>query len=239
MTGSTESNRGVPNLFSYYRSQAAALFSEDDTPFHDPQAKEQLSADTIGAEMSHLRREKLNALLKQCVKDLNQEADEMLEPVRSLYLLQSQLRNKTAPSSLISEDVTSGEDIELLLASDSKLLEETVSNYSSELLAKLDSMEQELEKLLDNVMTACRPMTRAEKRDLQKSIKELPAGNLDRVAEITQNHYLASGKDFSNEVLVDLEQGDNIMLWRLHFYVQAVKSAQRLAAHKGDTTNNR
>lgn len=49
-------------------------------------------------------------------------------------------------------------------------------------------------------------MSQEEKRDLQKSIKELPRGNLKRVAEIIRDHYVASGKEFSDEVTVNLEE---------------------------------
>lgn len=45
-----------------------------------------------------------------------------------------------------------------------------------------------------------------EKRDLQRSIKELPGGNLKRVADIIKDHYVASGKEFSDEVTVNLEE---------------------------------
>lgn len=51
-----------------------------------------------------------------------------------------------------------------------------------------------------------RPMSRDEKRDLQRSIKELPGGNLKRIAEIIKDHRAASGKAFSDEVTVNLEE---------------------------------
>lgn len=49
-------------------------------------------------------------------------------------------------------------------------------------------------------------MTHGEIRELQKSIKELPERNLNRVAEIVGNHNLTPGKDFNDEVIVNLDQ---------------------------------
>jgi len=49
-------------------------------------------------------------------------------------------------------------------------------------------------------------MTRGEIRELQKSIKELPERNLNRVAEIVGNHCIASGRDFNDKVIVNLDQ---------------------------------
>lgn len=49
-------------------------------------------------------------------------------------------------------------------------------------------------------------MSRGEKRDLQKSIKELPGENLVRIAGIIKNHYAALGKEFPDEVVVNMEE---------------------------------
>lgn len=45
-------------------------------------------------------------------------------------------------------------------------------------------------------------MSRGEKRDLQRSIKELPGENLERVAGIIKNHYVALGKEMPDDVFV-------------------------------------
>lgn len=49
-------------------------------------------------------------------------------------------------------------------------------------------------------------MTRTEKLDLQKAIVELPGGNRDRIAGIVEEHCRTSGKDFSDEVIANLDQ---------------------------------
>lgn len=49
-------------------------------------------------------------------------------------------------------------------------------------------------------------MGRGEKRELKKSIKELPGPNLERVAEIIRNHYAALGREMPDEVLVNMEE---------------------------------
>lgn len=49
-------------------------------------------------------------------------------------------------------------------------------------------------------------MSRGEKLDLRKAIMELPGGNRDRIAGIVQEHCKTSGKDFSDEVIANLDQ---------------------------------
>ncbi|KAL0741722.1 hypothetical protein Bca4012_083235 [Brassica carinata] len=151
----------------------------------------------------------------------------MQSRARSMHLM-SQLSNKKPSISVTNEEVK--DDIQLLMKSDPGLFKEIVKKHTDDVLASLNDMQHQAEKLLDNVATSCRPMSRDEKRDLQKSIKELPGGNLKRVAEIIKDHYVASGKEFSDEVTVNLEEEDDVMLWRLHFYVAAVKSARKLAS---------
>ncbi|VVB09411.1 unnamed protein product [Arabis nemorensis] len=227
-----ESSRVGPDFFGYYRDQVAELLSKEERiPNHEPSAT--TSTEAIGAKLSNLKNEKLNALLRQSVWDLVPEIDEMQSRACSMHLM-SQLKNKK-PSTIpeIPEDPTFKEvedDIQLLMRSDPTLVKEIVRKLSDDLFTRLDNMEQQLEKLLDNVVTTCRPMSRGEKRDLQKSIKELPRENLVRVAGIIKNRYAALGKEFSDEVVVNMEEEDNIMLWRLHYYVAAVKSAQELSS---------
>ncbi|CAL9248417.1 unnamed protein product [Arabidopsis halleri] len=233
---SIEVQRNKPDTFGNYRSQVAELLSQGEgtgerISHHDQQQRH--SESVIGDGMSNLEKENLNVLLRQCVRNLTPEVDEMQECVCSLYLI-SQLGNKcqsSSPSNLVPEESGGAreDDIQLLLRSDPDMVKNITSQYSNVLLSKLDNMQQELEKLLDDVVATCRPMTRVEIRELQKSIKELPERNLNRVAEIVGNHYITSDKDFNDKVIVNLDQADNIMLWRLHFYVRAVKSAQKLA----------
>ncbi|KAG7558973.1 Endonuclease/exonuclease/phosphatase superfamily [Arabidopsis thaliana x Arabidopsis arenosa] len=233
---STEIQRNKPDTFGNYRSQVAELLSQGERISHhdqQQQANERHSESVIGDGMSNLEKENLNVLLRQCVRNLTPEVDEMQECVCSLYLI-SQLGNNcqsSSPSNLVPEESGRAreDDIQLLLRSDPDMVKNITSQYSNVLLSKLDNMQQELEKLLDDVVATCRPMSRGEIRELQKSIKELPERNLNRVADIVGSHYITSGKDFNDKVIVNLDQADNIMLWRLHFYVGAVKSAQKLA----------
>ncbi|KAL9830288.1 putative NET domain-containing protein [Arabidopsis thaliana] len=227
---SSEIQRSRGDTFGSYRSLVAEVLSQGERISHHDQqqeANERHSESVIGAGMSNVEKENLNVLLRQCVRNLTPEVDEMQECVRSLYLI-SQLGNKcqsSSPSDFVPEESGGAreDDIQLLLRSDPDMVKNITSQYSNVLLSK------ELERLLDDVVATCRPMTRGEIRELQKSIKELPERNLNRVAEIVGNHSIASGEDFNDKVIVNLDQADKVMLWRLHFYVGAVKSAQKLA----------
>ncbi|KAG2301506.1 hypothetical protein Bca52824_030157 [Brassica carinata] len=133
--------------------------------------------------------------------------------------------NNTATARDRSED-----DVKNLL-SNPDIVKKLTSQYSNILFHELEDMQQQLESLLDDVVATCRPMTRGEKRDLQKAVMELPGGNRDRIAGIVEEHCRTSGKDFSDEVIANLDQSeDNVMLWRLHFYIGAVENAQKLAS---------
>ncbi|CAN6839281.1 unnamed protein product [Brassica oleracea] len=227
-TPSTDSSTTGPNFLGCYRDQVAELLSEEERlPHHEDGDTKKPSTEIIGAGISSLKREKLKALLRQCVTDLIPGVDEMQSRARSM-LLMSQLSNKKPSISVTNEEVE--DDIQLLMKSDPRLFKEIVKKHTDDVLTSLNNMQQQAEKLLDNVATSCRPMSRDEKRDLQRSIKELPGGNLKRIAEIIKDHHAASGKAFSDEVTVNLEEEDNVMLWRLHFYVAAVKSARKLAS---------
>ncbi|CAA0406575.1 unnamed protein product [Arabidopsis thaliana] len=240
MTPSLESNRTGPDFFGYYRAQVEELLSQEEKiPHHNHVDAKKSSAEIIGAELSDLKQEKLNALLRQCVLNSIPEVDEMQSRVDSMHLM-SQLSNKkrstlpTNAESVIPEDPRCKEvedDLRLLMKSDPSLVKEIVGKHSSDLLARLNERQQHLEKLLDNVVTTCRPMSRGEKRDLQKSIKELPAKNLERVAGIIKNQYVALGKEMPDDVFViNMEEEDKVLLWRLHYFVVAVKSARKLAS---------
>ncbi|CAH8353172.1 unnamed protein product [Eruca vesicaria subsp. sativa] len=181
----------------------------------------------IGDGMSHLKKEDLNVLLRQCVRDLTPQVDEMHMRVCSMKLFSENATkfNVPAASTCATED-----DIQNLL-SNPDIVKKLTSQYSNVLLHELDNMQQQVENILDNVVATCRPMSLEEKRDLKKAIMELPGGNRDRVAGIVEEHCRTSGKDFSDEIIANLDQlEDNIMLWRLHFYVGAVKNAQELAS---------
>ncbi|CAN8253761.1 unnamed protein product [Cochlearia groenlandica] len=224
-----------PDSFGNYRSRVSAFLSQQErSSRHDEEDSPESSA--IGANMSNLKRDNLNVLLRQCVKDLTPEVDEMQHRVRSLCMISQLRKNDPSSSPQVLKSLLPQEsggarddDIQLLLHSDPDIVKKITSQYSNVMLSQLKNMKEQLDGLLDGVVNTCRPMTNDEKKDLEKSIKELPEKNMDRVADIIGNHYMISGKNMSGQVMVNLDKADNILLWRLHYYVGAVKSAQKLA----------
>ncbi|KAI4350604.1 hypothetical protein L6164_005049 [Bauhinia variegata] len=106
-------------------------------------------------------------------------------------------------------------------------VEEVVKKHSDELYGQLECMEQQLESLLDAVMSKCRPMTLTEKQQLQKQLKKLPPRNLDRVAELICRSK-AGEKQSCDDIFVDPEKEDNTTLWRLYYYAEAVDKAKSI-----------
>ncbi|XP_043703218.1 uncharacterized protein LOC122653459 isoform X2 [Telopea speciosissima] len=121
------------------------------------------------------------------------------------------------------------DDLRIILENGGLEVEETVKKYSDELFAKLGHMEQQLEELLDIVMSKSRSMTITEKQKLRKLIQELPPKNLDRIVEIVLGKRPQDCRP-CDEVYIDLENEDNVTLWRLYYYVEAVASAKKLAS---------
>lgn len=98
-----------------------------------------------------------------------------------------------------------------------------------------------------------RLMTLTEKQQLQRMIKNLPPRNLDSVVEIIQHRHRQSNEYSCREIHIDLEKEvnknyvqnvmwiivtggplrlrclqDNVTLWRLYFYIEAVENAKKL-----------
>lgn len=120
------------------------------------------------------------------------------------------------------------DDMQFLLENDAPKVEAVVKKHSDEVFTMLGHMEQQLEELLDTVLSNCRLMTLSEKQQLRKLIQKLPPRNLDRVVEIIQCSK-PSGKYSADEIHVDLEKQDNVTLWRLYYYVKAVDNARELS----------
>eukprot|EP00257_Ricinus_communis_P008872 XP_002526968.2 uncharacterized protein LOC8260352 isoform X1 [Ricinus communis] len=211
---------------------------------------------SVGAGLSDHKKERLKSLLLQALAVLTPEADEMLDPVLAMCQLQSQVRSRkmgatseceigqnkkrskmssssstsfSKPASPVSSESCRevDDDLHFLLQSDASLVEETIRKYSDQLFATLSCMEKQLEELLDNVVSTCRPMTLIEKKHLQKLIQKLPPKNLNRVVEIVQ-HSKPEAQS-CEEIFIDLELEDNIMLWRLYYYIEAVEKAKKLS----------
>ncbi|XP_030530850.2 uncharacterized protein LOC115741212 isoform X2 [Rhodamnia argentea] len=120
-------------------------------------------------------------------------------------------------------------DLQFLLASDQLRVDQMLKKYSDEHSSKLEYMGKQLEELLDTVASKCRSMTRKEKIQLQKLIRNLPQDNLERVVGILGRND-SSKTNLRDAVSVDLEKEDNGTLWRLYFYIRAEEKARKLAA---------
>ncbi|XP_044465116.1 uncharacterized protein LOC123195469 isoform X3 [Mangifera indica] len=191
-------------------------------------------SNSIGAELSDFKMERLKSLLREGVFDLSPEVDEMLDPVIAMCQLQSQIRNRKSASKGHAVEVpfkkhkrsssfsstsipghpnplNSGsckevdDDLQFLLENNSLQVEQMTKKYSDELLETLGHMEKQLEELLNAVVSKCRPMTLSEKQELWKMIQKLPPNNLDRVVEIVQHDKSAEPLS-SDEYFIDLEK---------------------------------
>ncbi|KAI3503505.1 hypothetical protein L1887_31948 [Cichorium endivia] len=128
------------------------------------------------------------------------------------------------------DDKENGEvndDLQVLLVNRGPKVEEKMEKHAAELSATLGRMEEKLEELLDVIISSCRPMTLVEKHKLCRLIEKLPPKNLDRVAEIIQRGKPSETRS-SHEITVELQNEDDLTLWRLYFYVKAVENAQKL-----------
>jgi hypothetical protein len=78
---SSEIQRSRGDTFGSYRSQVAELLSLGERISHHDQqeANERHSESVIGAGMSNVEKDNLNVLLRQCVRNLSPEVDEVLQ----------------------------------------------------------------------------------------------------------------------------------------------------------------
>ncbi|CAN1725553.1 Transcription factor GTE6 [Linum perenne] len=198
-----------------------------------------LFSNSAGATLSDYNKERLTALLPQAVKALRPEVNEMIAPVLSMRELQERITGNESVSrnmgmkrdgdgeQISDTDLQKDEDLEFLLGTDKTLVEESINKYSNELSSTLRHMENKIEELLDTVASTCRPMTNTEKLQLQKMIRNLPPENLNRVADIVQRQN-SNEKQQNEEIFVNLEQEDNVTLWRLYYYVKVVERAKKI-----------
>ncbi|KAK1290061.1 hypothetical protein QJS10_CPB18g00608 [Acorus calamus] len=94
--------------------------------------------------------------------------------------------------------------------------------------AKLRKMGQQLEEYMNILMSMFRPMTLAEKQQLLNMIKKIPRNALDRVINIIQSRK-PSESNPPDEIHVDLEEEDDVTLWRLYFHVKLVATANNIS----------
>lgn len=90
-----------PDYFSYFRREVIDLLSQEDnllstSSSHDSRISEASSSfgNSMGPKLSHFKKEKLKALLRQSAVILSEEVNEMLGPALSIQQLKSDLRSK-------------------------------------------------------------------------------------------------------------------------------------------------
>ncbi|XP_065044070.1 uncharacterized protein LOC135676620 isoform X2 [Musa acuminata AAA Group] len=110
---------------------------------------------------------------------------------------------------------------------DGAICMEAVEKYSDKINEKLMEMEENIDEYLDMVVSKCRPMTNAEKQQLGRRIQKLPGEALGGVVDIFRQRN-SPATDFPDDVFVNLEELDNVTLWRLYFHVQAVVKSKEL-----------
>ncbi|KAJ8749978.1 hypothetical protein K2173_013893 [Erythroxylum novogranatense] len=248
-------NTNGPDYFAYYTREVKRLLSEDDEllPFSTEVTGDKCREIT---RLSDYKRERLHSLLRNAVVILSPQVDQLVNPVANMRQLQSYIKNKKftlqrtsaashddknqAPDKKLEMSSSSSsnsstafigsdnDDLQFLLNNDSSLVEGILKKHSDELLNTLGHMEEQLEELLDSVMSTCRAMTIFEKQQLCKLIQKLPSENLNRVAEIVQPGKKMEIKH-QDEIFNNLEQEDNATLWRLYYYVEAVEKARQLS----------
>ncbi|XP_059450128.1 uncharacterized protein LOC132181083 isoform X4 [Corylus avellana] len=215
-----------------------------------------LFSNSIGTGLSDLKKERLKVLLRQGVIVLSPQVDEMLDPILSLVQLHAQVRGRKYPSShtgaaydgdagqvphkklKVTESPRESACLEVPKGKESHL--ESNIGFEDD-NGELRHMEQQLEELLDTVLSSCRqgpsdspmyskprsrtphpqkfpytdwPMTLTEKQQLRKLVQKLPPKNLDRIAEIIRRGKPTEAQS-CEEILVDLEKEVNKM--REHF----------------------
>ncbi|XP_038893528.1 uncharacterized protein LOC120082425 isoform X2 [Benincasa hispida] len=228
-----------PDTFSYFKREVIDLLSQEDnlpSPPHDSQISGASPpfGDSIGPNLSHFKKEKLKTLLRQSVAILSKEVNEMLDPALSTQCLKSYLRSKKNLENvekIAMNDVeqASYDELQFFLENNGEQIEDIVTELSNDLSGALGHMEQQLEEILDSVLSNCRPMTLKEREQLQKLVQELPSENLGRVAEIVIQHS-TDETDLSDGIHIDLDKENNTTLWRLYYYVKAVEKAKKLAS---------
>ncbi|KAM7267926.1 hypothetical protein ACFE04_010092 [Oxalis oulophora] len=204
--------------------------------------------------LSDFRKQKLENLLRQAFRACEPDFEETLEPVITMCQLKAVIKSKQAgsddgasqpvfdsscsfskrkrnhqPQSGVDEENEEEEDdMQVLLESDPTLVEEMIKKHCDEHYASLFHMEKQLEGLINAVVSGSRPMIPVEMHKLCNMIKDLPQENLDRVSEIV--HQGKPDEELPDETVVHLEKEDHMKLWRLYYFVEAVKKDRKDAS---------
>ncbi|PKI68364.1 hypothetical protein CRG98_011272 [Punica granatum] len=236
------------DMFSYYSRAVAELLAKDDGGDGKDSSCTELFTDAIAARLSDAKRERLRLLLRQAVFVLTPEVDELkqLETCSDttsdsdiVEFIPKKLRTSSPASPASSsphespvrdEPNSKGDDyMEFLLKNQSSKVEPLLKKHYDDLSAMLENRRQRLEELLDAVMSKCRLMTSSEKERLRKRVVKLPEDYLGRALEIV-GHRKGSDTESHDKIFEDLDKADNITLWRLYCYVEALKNSDKLGS---------
>ncbi|KAJ6824659.1 uncharacterized protein M6B38_328150 [Iris pallida] len=235
-SASQKPNDFGPNYLGYYKQLLLDLFSlhENGTlPFlgadsqistaaccrsepehnHDEGSSSSFMSGGISGN-SEFEEERLISILNESAVCLNQEVDEVFNHMLASLQINSDLRETCSSSA-------SDEDLSMPRRSRKRKAPQPSSyNSSKNSIRQLGKMEEDLEGLLNVVVSKCRQMTLPEKYMLGKKIQKLPQKALDRVVDIIQSSNKV--QDGSPTVFVDLKEVDDVTLWRLHYFVELV-----------------
>nr|XP_009405769.1 PREDICTED: bromodomain-containing protein 4 isoform X3 [Musa acuminata subsp. malaccensis] len=186
----------------------------------------------IGEELSEYKKERLKAILHHATVCLNQEADEVFGCILTTLLIELDLQDKrqlSCHSSFSNEEICEP-------LCNKKRKSSSLDNFggfsnpfgvNTQFRTKLMEMEENIDEYLDMVVSKCRPMTNAEKQQLGRRIQKLPGEALGGVVDIFRQRN-SPATDFPDDVFVNLDELDNVTLWRLYFHVQAVVKSKEL-----------
>ncbi|XP_038893520.1 uncharacterized protein LOC120082425 isoform X1 [Benincasa hispida] len=198
--------------------QSVAILSKEVNEMLDPALSTQCLK-------SYLRSKKnLENVEKIAMNDVEQASCKKLKSLSSSTSLPAHEGCSNLGCTLVIDD-----ELQFFLENNGEQIEDIVTELSNDLSGALGHMEQQLEEILDSVLSNCRPMTLKEREQLQKLVQELPSENLGRVAEIVIQHS-TDETDLSDGIHIDLDKENNTTLWRLYYYVKAVEKAKKLAS---------
>lgn len=161
--------------------------------------------------ISVAERERLKLYIDQSIKSLKCETDKIL----------NQLLEKLDTDS----DLECCSLINRMPSSSSFCPLHSSTALNSKYPPSFDQAQKNLEEFLDVIMSKCRPMTCGEKQQLGQRIRSLPKKALERVVEIIQyRHHTLKPMD---EIDINLDEEDDVTLWRLYTYVEMVRNANK------------
>ncbi|XP_058760529.1 uncharacterized protein LOC131633868 isoform X2 [Vicia villosa] len=258
-----------PDFFGYYSSEVVNLLSRDEnvlpvtTQLSElPQNKcggggknlvnrsytlsGPLYNNGVGDGLSDFEKDRLKSLLRQSAFTLSSEVDEVVDPVFTMYHLQSGLRSKTHSLNLAtirSDDAPQISSKKQKVTSPSSSARPDLAQNGDVNSQSSMKMRNDLQFLLENDSVEVDEMVKKYSDELSETgiwNKNLSyfltrlcqsAENLDRVVEIICRSR-PEEEQSCDKIFVDLEKEDNATLWRLYYYVEAVEKANSLSCSK-------